>query len=74
MSMVSNKFMGALAVKVGLHTHLQHFSNDLQSQITHYAEEVQAAEHENEGAVDYWMMTKDPPKVDYQQPSKCPCS
>lgn len=62
MSMVSNKFLGALAVKLRLHTHLQHFSNPLQSQITHYAEEIQTAETENEGAVDYWVMTKDPPK------------
>ncbi|KAE8352631.1 ATP-dependent helicase dcl1 [Aspergillus coremiiformis] len=62
MAMVSNKFLGALAVKLGLHTHLRHFSNPLQSQITHYAEEIQAAENESEGAVDYWMTTKDPPK------------
>lgn len=66
--MVSNKFLGALAVKLRLHTHLQHFSNPLQSQITHYAEEIQTAETENEGAVDYWVMTKDPPKVCCEQP------
>ena len=63
MAMVSNKFLGALAVKLGLHTHLRHFSNPLQSQITHYAEEIQAAENESQGAVDYWLVTKDPPKV-----------
>ncbi|KAE8376362.1 ATP-dependent helicase dcl1 [Aspergillus bertholletiae] len=62
MAMVSNKFLGALAVKLGLHTHLRHFSSPLQSQITHYAEEVQAAENESEGAMDYWLVTKDPPK------------
>ncbi|KAB8229093.1 putative RNA helicase/RNAse III [Aspergillus alliaceus] len=62
MAMVSNKFLGALAVKLGLHTHLRHFSNPLQSRITHYAEEIQAAENESDGAVDYWMATKDPPK------------
>ncbi|KAI9045212.1 putative RNA helicase/RNAse III [Aspergillus affinis] len=62
MAMVSNKFLGALAVKLGLHTHLKHFSNPLQSQITHYAEEIQTAENESEGAVDYWILTKDPPK------------
>ncbi|PLB47276.1 ATP-dependent helicase dcl1 [Aspergillus steynii IBT 23096] len=62
MAMVSNKFLGALAVKLGLHTHLKHFSSPLQSQITHYAEEIQTAENESEGAVDYWIVTKDPPK------------
>lgn len=66
MAMVSNKFLGALAVKQGLHTHLQHFSNPIQSQITHYADEVHAVESENEGTVDYWVMTKDPPKVGHR--------
>lgn len=61
--MVSNRFLGALAVRLGLHTHLRHFSNPLQAQITHYAEEIQTAEAECEGAVDYWVATKDPPKV-----------
>lgn len=63
MAMVSNKFLGALAVKLGLHRHLRHFSNALQSHITHYAEEIQTAENESEGAVDYWVATKDSPKV-----------
>lgn len=63
MAMVSNKFLGALAVRLGLHTHLRHFSNPLQSQITHYAEEIQIAESESEGAVNYWLATKDSPKV-----------
>lgn len=63
MAMVSNKFLGALAVRLGLHTHLRHFSSPLQSQITHYAEEIQTAEEESDGAVDYWVGTKDPPKV-----------
>ncbi|KAF7591232.1 Dicer-like protein 1 [Aspergillus hancockii] len=62
MAMVSNKFLGALAVRLGFHTHLKHFSNPLQSQITHYAEDIQAAEIEGDGAVDYWMATIDPPK------------
>ncbi|GAA83316.1 hypothetical protein AKAW_01431 [Aspergillus luchuensis IFO 4308] len=62
MAMVSNKFLGALAVKLGLHTHLKYFSAPLQSQITQYAEEIQTAEGESESAVDYWTVTKDPPK------------
>ena len=63
MAMVSNKFLGALAVRLGLHTHLRHFSSPLQSQITYYAEEIQTAEEESDGAEDYWDGTKDPPKV-----------
>ncbi|KAJ5101747.1 hypothetical protein NUU61_003969 [Penicillium alfredii] len=62
MAMVSNKFLGALAVKLGFHTHLQHFSNPIQSQITHCAEDIQLAEAESDGAMDYWLATKDSPK------------
>ena len=63
MAMVSNKFLGALTVKLGLHTHLQHFSNPLLVQITSYAEELQGAETESKGEVDYWLSTTDSPKV-----------
>ncbi|CAG7919009.1 unnamed protein product [Penicillium olsonii] len=62
MAMVSNKFLGALAVKLGFHRHLQHFSNALMSQITSYAEEIQLAEQELKGEVDYWLSTTDSPK------------
>lgn len=63
MAMVSNKFLGALAVKLELHKHLKYFSNPLQSQIMHYVEEIRAAEAESDGVVDYWATTNDPPKV-----------
>jgi endoribonuclease Dicer len=63
MAMVSNKFLGAVAVQLGLHTHLQHFSNPLQSQITHYAEEIQTAQQESNGTKEFWVATEDPPKV-----------
>lgn len=63
MAMVSNKFLGALTVKLGLHRHLQHFSGPVQASITHYAEEIQTAEAESDGAMDYWLGTKDSPKV-----------
>lgn len=63
MAMVSNKYLGALAVKLGLHTHLKHFSNPLQSQITLYAQAIQIAESDSKGAVDYWVDANDPPKV-----------
>lgn len=63
MAMVSNKFLGALAVKLGFHKHLQHFSNALMAQITNYAEETLLAEQELNGEVDYWLSTTDSPKV-----------
>jgi len=63
MAMVSNKFLGALAVRLGLHRHLQHFGGPLQGQITHYAEDTQIAEAEGDGAMDYWLGTRDSPKV-----------
>ncbi|CAG8237951.1 unnamed protein product [Penicillium salamii] len=62
MAMVSNKFLGALAVKLGFHKHLQHFSNALMAQITNYAEETLLAEQELNGEVDYWLSTTDSPK------------
>ena len=63
MAMVSNKFLGALAVRLGLHRHLQYFGSPLQGQITHYAEDIQLAETEGDGAMDYWLATRDSPKV-----------
>ncbi|CAI7569619.1 unnamed protein product [Penicillium glandicola] len=62
MAMVSNKFLGALAVKLGLHLHLQHFSNPIMTQNSKYAEELQLAESEGNGEVDYWLSTSDSPK------------
>ncbi|KAJ5279403.1 hypothetical protein N7478_004775 [Penicillium angulare] len=62
MAMVSNKFLGALAVKLGFHRHLQHFSNPIQSSVPQYAEELQLAEEESKGAMDYWLGTKESPK------------
>ncbi|KAL4904889.1 hypothetical protein BDW74DRAFT_185410 [Aspergillus multicolor] len=62
MAMVSNKFLGALSVKLRLHKHLRFFSTPLMSRITRYAEEIEAAVLENEDSVDYWTGTTDPPK------------
>ncbi|KAJ5152375.1 hypothetical protein N7492_010670 [Penicillium capsulatum] len=65
MAMVSNKFLGALAVKLGFHRHLQHFSAPIQSSMTHYAEDLQTALEASEGAMDYWLGSKDSPKATY---------
>lgn len=63
MAMVSNRFLGALTVKLGLHRHLQYFGSALQSQITHYAEATQMAEDKSNGAMDYWLSVEESPKV-----------
>ncbi|KAJ6144524.1 dicer-like protein 1 [Penicillium chermesinum] len=62
MAMVSNKFLGALTVKLGFHRHLLHFSNPIQANVTQYAEEIQMAADESEGSPDYWLNTRDAPK------------
>lgn len=62
MAMVSNKFLGSLAIRLGLHTHLQYFSNPLQAQIAQAAEDSQLA-YDSHQSVDFWLMTEDPPKV-----------
>lgn len=62
MAMVSNKFLGSVAVKLGFHRHLFHYG--LQGQITNYAGEFEIAEEENKSSPDSWMMvTSDPPKA-----------
>lgn len=63
MAMVSNKFLGALAVKLEFHRHLQHFSNPLMVHNNKYVDEIQLAESESKGEVDYWLSTSDSPKV-----------
>lgn len=63
MAMVSNKFLGALAVRLGFHRHLQYFGSGLQSRISHYAEAIQMAEDKDEGAMDYWLSVEESPKV-----------
>lgn len=63
MAIVSNKFLGALVVHLGLHRHLQYADGPIQGQITRYAEEMQIAEAQSDGAMDYWLHTTDSPKV-----------
>ncbi|PGH36988.1 endoribonuclease Dicer [[Emmonsia] crescens] len=62
MAMVSNKFLGAVTVKLGLHRHLLYFSTALFGQITRYAEEIEGAEAESADSPDAWTTTSDPPK------------
>lgn len=62
MAMVSNKFQGALCVRIGFHRHLRHNSAVFESQIRTFVEDVQEAEQISDGAPDYWLAVKDPPK------------
>ena len=62
MAMVSNKFLGALSVRLGFHKHLKTNHNTLVFLIAEYVEEIRAAETESKGARDYWTGTKNPPK------------
>ncbi|KAF7716635.1 Uncharacterized protein PECH_006474 [Penicillium ucsense] len=62
MAIVSNKFLGALTVHLGLHRHLQHADGPIQGQITRYALEMQEAEEKSAGKMDYWLHTSDAPK------------
>lgn len=63
MAMVSNKFLGALCVKLGFHRHLRYQNQQLEFQIREYVTEVQEAERESKGSMDYWTSVKQPPKV-----------
>ncbi|KAF2855786.1 dicer-like protein-like protein 1 [Plenodomus tracheiphilus IPT5] len=60
--MVSNKFLGAVCVKLGWHRHIKSNTAILTSLIRDYVLEVQEAEREANGAVDYWVGVHEPPK------------
>ncbi len=60
--MVSNKFLGAVCVKLGWHTHIRQNTALLSTQIRDYVNEIEEAEREANGAVDYWVTVSDPPK------------
>ncbi|KAK8235709.1 dicer-like protein 1 [Phyllosticta capitalensis] len=62
MAMVSNKFLGALCVKIGFHKHLMYNHAQIESQIRDYAIEITEAEAESKGARDYWASVKESPK------------
>lgn len=63
MAMVSNKFLGALCVKLGFHRHLRHSTSIMEGQIRTFLEVIEQAEKQANGARDYWRNVKDVPKV-----------
>ncbi|KAL8950847.1 MAG: hypothetical protein Q9222_003145 [Ikaeria aurantiellina] len=62
MAMVSNKFLAAVAVKLGFNKYLRFRSPDIESQNREYVQEIHDVEEESKGARDYWTITKTPPK------------
>lgn len=74
MAMVSNQFLGALCVHLGLHKYLQHFMPAIQSSITAYVDEImlarsaaeadaiRAGKSASELSPDWWISAKSPPK------------
>ncbi|KZF23112.1 hypothetical protein L228DRAFT_219379 [Xylona heveae TC161] len=60
MAMVSNKFLGALCIKLGFHKHLRYHGP--LGEITNYVTELEEVERESEGARDYWTQVSNPPK------------
>jgi endoribonuclease Dicer len=60
--MVSNKFLGAVCAKLGWYNHIKQNTAILTSQIRDYVYEIEEAEKEAKGAVDYWVGVSEPPK------------
>lgn len=64
MAMVSNRFLAALAARLGFHRHIRVGGAVVEAQNRYYVEEVKEAEEESNGSPDYWTSTKYAPKVD----------
>jgi len=63
MSMINNKFQGALCVLLGFHKHIRLMGGQLSAQITEYVTLVEEAKMHANGALNYWVDVKAPPKV-----------
>ena len=64
MAMVSNRFLGALCVKLGFHKHLRCNSPPVALQIRDYINDLEEAEAATfDASPDYWMAVKAPPKA-----------
>ena len=61
MAIVSNKFQGALAVKLGFHKLLK-YRSAIEGQITKYVQEVEEARTANKDSREYWNHVSSPPK------------
>jgi endoribonuclease Dicer len=62
MAMVSNRFLGALCVKLGFYAHMRHSQATVGAQVVQWVAEATDAEAAARGAVDYWVGISQPPK------------
>lgn len=62
MAMVSNKFLAALAVKLGFHKHLRCGGAIIESSVRAFVEDIRTAIDEKDSP-DYWTTLTNPPKV-----------
>lgn len=62
-AMVSNRFLGALSVKIGFFRHLIHCSQPVGRNVSIYVAEVEEVERAAKGQPDYWITARNPPKV-----------
>ncbi len=63
MAMVSNKFLAAVAVKLGFNKHLRSNGAIIESQNREYVQDLEEVEKDANGARDYWTLTRTAPKV-----------
>jgi endoribonuclease Dicer len=63
MAMVSNRFLGALCVKLNFHFSLRYNNSSLRVQIAEYVEDLTSAQQDGEETMDYWLHAREPPKV-----------
>ncbi|QIW99706.1 hypothetical protein AMS68_005224 [Peltaster fructicola] len=61
-AMVSNKFFGALACKLGFHKHIRHNNSSIESAVRAYAIELAEKLSISGGSRDYWLHVSSPPK------------
>ena len=63
MAMVSNKFLAALAVKLGFHRYLRSGQGNVEALVRDFVQEIEELERQANGGRDYWTNVKSPPKV-----------
>ena len=63
MAMVSNKFLGALAAKLGFNRFLEFNSNAIRHQMAIFVQEFAEAQREATESRGFWQSLSDPPKV-----------
>ncbi|EWC48641.1 hypothetical protein DRE_01863 [Drechslerella stenobrocha 248] len=63
MSMINNRFQGALCVKLGLHRHVRAMGSPINIAIQEYVQLITEARIASNDSVDYWIDVKAPPKV-----------